>query len=70
MDTMNVDLASKALKMSYGGERGSYSLWSPDDLPMLHMASIGDAKLLLRSHGLTAPSYSDSSEVSYVLEGN
>lgn len=70
MDTMNVNLVPKAPKVSYGGEGGSYSSWSPEDLPVLHMASIGAAKLLLKSHGFAAPSYSDSSKVAYVLEGN
>ncbi|KAF3341089.1 11S globulin seed storage protein 2-like protein [Carex littledalei] len=67
---MDKDLAPKAPKVSYGGEGGSYFSWSPDDLPMLHVASIGAAKLLLKTRGFAAPSYSDSSKVAYVLEGS
>jgi Cupin len=70
MDTMIIDLAPKVPKKSYGGEGGLYEAWSPDNLPMLCVASIGAAKLLLHSCGFSAPSYSDSSKVAYVLQGN
>ncbi|KAJ3691596.1 hypothetical protein LUZ61_020760 [Rhynchospora tenuis] len=67
---MEIDLAPKAPKGSYAGDGGSYSSWTPDDLPMLRVASIGAAKLTLNSRGFAAPSYSDSSKVAYVLQGS
>lgn len=39
------------------------------ELPMLRAASIGSAKLALEKRGLALPSYSDSAEVAYVLQG-
>ncbi|KAJ4807205.1 Glutelin type-A 1 [Rhynchospora pubera] len=67
---MDIDLTPKAPKRSYGGEGGSYTSWSPEDLPMLRVASIGASKLHLHTCGFAAPSYSDSSKVAYVLEGS
>ncbi|KAJ1692332.1 hypothetical protein LUZ63_009030 [Rhynchospora breviuscula] len=67
---MEIDLAPKAPKGLYAGDGGSYSSWTPDDLPMLLVASIGAAKLTLNSRGFAAPSYSDSSKVAYVLQGS
>ncbi|KAJ3691595.1 hypothetical protein LUZ61_020759 [Rhynchospora tenuis] len=67
---MEIDLAPKAPKGLYAGDGGSYSSWTPDDLPMLRVASIGAAKLTLNSRGFAAPSYSDSSKVAYVLQGS
>ncbi|KAJ3676650.1 hypothetical protein LUZ60_004062 [Juncus effusus] len=67
---MDVDLSPKEPRKSYGGEGGAYYTWSADDLPMLRLANIGAAKLVLENRGLAFPSYSDSSKVAYVLEGS
>ncbi|EES18910.1 hypothetical protein BDA96_09G018500 [Sorghum bicolor] len=64
-----VDLTPKQPRKAYGGEGGSYYEWSPADLPMLGVASIGAAKLSLAAGGLALPSYSDSAKVAYVLQG-
>ncbi|PWZ05714.1 Glutelin type-A 2 [Zea mays] len=64
-----VDLTPRQPRKAYGGDAGAYYEWSPADLPMLGVASIGAAKLSLAAGGLSLPSYSDSSKVAYVLEG-
>lgn len=53
------------------GRRGRRSLLRlvQRELPMLRAASIGSAKLALEKRGLALPSYSDSAEVAYVLQG-
>ncbi|KAF8666858.1 hypothetical protein HU200_053377 [Digitaria exilis] len=66
---MAVDLTPRQPKKAYGGEGGAYYEWSPADLPMLGVASIGAAKLSLAAGGLSLPSYSDSAKVAYVLQG-
>nr|ACG36012.1 legumin-like protein [Zea mays] len=64
-----VDLTPRTPKKAYGGDGGAYYEWSPADLPMLSVASIGAAKLSLAAGGLSLPSYSDSAKVAYVLQG-
>lgn len=64
-----VDLTPRTPKKAYGGDGGAYYEWSPADLPMLAVASIGAAKLSLAAGGLSLPSYSDSAKVAYVLQG-
>ena len=64
-----VDLTPKQPRKAYGGDGGAYYEWSPADLPMLGVASIGAAKLSLAAGGLALPSYSDSAKVAYVLQG-
>nr|ACG36544.1 legumin-like protein [Zea mays] len=64
-----VDLTPKQPRKAYGGDGGAYYEWSPADLPMLSVASIGAAKLSLAAGGLALPSYSDSAKVAYVLQG-
>lgn len=64
-----VDLTPRQPRKAYGGEGGAYYEWSPADLPMLGVASIGAAKLSLAAGGLSLPSYSDSAKVAYVLQG-
>ncbi|XP_066362254.1 11S globulin seed storage protein 2-like [Miscanthus floridulus] len=64
-----VDLTPKQPRKAYGGDGGAYYEWSPADLPMLGIASIGAAKLSLAAAGLALPSYSDSAKVAYVLQG-
>ncbi|CAN6358319.1 unnamed protein product [Urochloa humidicola] len=66
---MAVDLTPREPRKAYGGEGGAYFEWSPSDLPMLGVASIGAAKLSLAAAGLSLPSYSDSAKVAYVLQG-
>ncbi|CAN6340228.1 unnamed protein product [Urochloa humidicola] len=66
---MAVDLTPREPRKAYGGEGGAYFEWSPADLPMLGVASIGAAKLSLAAGGLSLPSYSDSAKVAYVLQG-
>ena len=66
---MAVDLTPRQPKKTYGGEGGAYYEWSPADLPMLGVASIGAAKLSLAAGSLSLPSYSDSAKVAYVLQG-
>jgi hypothetical protein len=66
---MAVDLTPRQPRKAYGGEGGAYYEWSPADLPMLGVASIGAAKLSLAAGGLSLPSYSDSAKVAYVLQG-
>jgi hypothetical protein len=66
---MAVDLTPRQPIKAYGGEGGAYFEWSPADLPMLGVASIGAAKLSLAAGGLSLPSYSDSAKVAYVLQG-
>uniref|UniRef100_A0A0D9WC24 Cupin type-1 domain-containing protein n=1 Tax=Leersia perrieri TaxID=77586 RepID=A0A0D9WC24_9ORYZ len=66
----SVDLTPRQPRKAYGGEGGTYYEWSPADLPMLEVASIGGAKLSLAAGGLSLPSYSDSAKVAYVLQGN
>ncbi|OAY72160.1 Glutelin type-A 2 [Ananas comosus] len=67
---MEIDLAPKQPKKSYGGDGGSYYEWCSGDLPMLGAAKIGAAKLALGKRGLALPSYSDSAKVAYVLQGS
>jgi hypothetical protein len=66
---MAVDLTPRQPMKAYGGEGGAYYEWSPADLPMLGVASIGAAKLSLAAGGMSLPSYSDSAKVAYVLQG-
>ena len=66
---MAVDLTPRQPKKTYGGEGSAYYEWSPADLPMLGVASIGAAKLSLAAGSLSLPSYSDSAKVAYVLQG-
>ncbi|MCL7025852.1 hypothetical protein MKW94_028731 [Papaver nudicaule] len=66
---MDVDLTPKVSKSVYGGDGGSYSSWSPSDLPMLKEGNIGASKIALQKNGLAMPSYSDSAKVAYVLQG-
>jgi hypothetical protein len=66
---MAVDLTPRQPTKAYGGDGGSYYEWSPADLPMLGVASIGAAKLSLTAGGMSLPSYSDSAKVAYVLQG-
>ena len=66
---MVVDLTPRQPKKAYGGEGGAYYEWSPADLSMLDVASIGAAKLSLAGGSLSLPSYSDSAKVTYVLQG-
>ncbi|OEL34725.1 hypothetical protein BAE44_0004254 [Dichanthelium oligosanthes] len=68
-EVMSMDLSPKKPNKAYGGEGGAYYDWSPADLPMLGVASIGAAKLSLSAGGLALPSYSDSAKVAYVLQG-
>ncbi|GJN33679.1 hypothetical protein PR202_gb22300 [Eleusine coracana subsp. coracana] len=68
-EVMSMDLSPKLPAKAYGGDGGSYYDWSPADLPMLGVASIGAAKLHLAAGGLALPSYSDSAKVAYVLQG-
>ncbi|KAG2620360.1 hypothetical protein PVAP13_3NG174900 [Panicum virgatum] len=65
---MAVDLTPRQPKKTYGGEGSAYYEWSPADLPMLGVASIGVAKLSLAVGSLSLPSYSDSAKVAYVLQ--
>ncbi|KAI9093629.1 hypothetical protein K1719_027078 [Acacia pycnantha] len=67
---MAMDLNPQSAKQVYGGNGGSYYEWSPSELPMLSHGNIGAAKLALDKYGFTLPSYSDSSKVAYVLQGN
>lgn len=66
---MEIDLTPRLSKKSYGGDGGAYYAWSAEELPMLRVASIGAAKILLEKRGLAPPSYSDSAKVAYVLQG-
>ncbi|XP_037467507.1 11S globulin seed storage protein 2-like [Triticum dicoccoides] len=66
---MAVDLTPRQPAKAYGGEGGAYYEWSPAELPMLGVASIGAAKLSLAAGGMSLPSYSDSAKVAYVLQG-
>jgi hypothetical protein len=66
---MAVDLTPRQPTKAYGGEGGAYYEWSPAELPMLGVASIGAAKLSLAAGGMSLPSYSDSAKVAYVLQG-
>uniref|UniRef100_A0ACD5W344 Uncharacterized protein n=1 Tax=Avena sativa TaxID=4498 RepID=A0ACD5W344_AVESA len=66
---MAVDLTPKQPTKSYGGDGGAYYEWSPAELPMLGVTSIGAAKLSLAAGGMSLPSYSDSAKVAYVLQG-
>jgi hypothetical protein len=66
---MAVDLTPRQPTKAYGGEGGAYFEWSPAELPMLGVASIGAAKLSLAAGGMSLPSYSDSAKVAYVLQG-
>ena len=66
---MEIDLTPKSAKQVYGSPGGSYSAWSPSELPMLGKGNIGAAKLSLHQHGFALPRYSDSSKVAYVLQG-
>jgi hypothetical protein len=68
-EVMSMDLSPKKPAKAYGGDGGSYYDWSPVDLPMLGVASIGAAKLHLAAGGLALPSYSDSAKVAYILQG-
>ncbi|KAG8072645.1 hypothetical protein GUJ93_ZPchr0006g42344 [Zizania palustris] len=68
-EAMSMDLSPKRPVKAYSSDGGSYYDWSPADLPMLHTASIGAAKLSLFAGGLALPSYSDSAKVAYVLQG-
>jgi hypothetical protein len=68
-EVMSMDLSPKMPAKAYGGDGGSYYEWSPADLPMLGVASIGAAKLSLTAGGMSLPSYSDSAKVAYVLQG-
>ncbi|KAL6223812.1 hypothetical protein ACLB2K_002671 [Fragaria x ananassa] len=67
---MEIDLTPRLAKQVYGGDGGSYSAWSPSELPMLHEGDIGAAKLSLEKDGFALPNYSDSARVAYVLQGN
>ncbi|XP_062016888.1 glutelin type-D 1-like [Rosa rugosa] len=69
-EKMEIDLTPRLAKKVYGGDGGSYSAWSPSDLPMLREGDIGAAKLSLERDGFALPSYSDSARVAYVLQGN
>lgn len=62
VNSMDIDLTPKLPTESYAydGAGGSYATWSPDDLPMLRVVTIGAAKLLLNAQGLALPTYSDS----------
>ncbi|XP_037466195.1 uncharacterized protein LOC119338009 [Triticum dicoccoides] len=62
---MAVDLTPRQPAKAYGG---AYYEWSPAELPMLGVASIGAAKLSLAAGGMSLPSYSDSAKVAYVLQ--
>uniref|UniRef100_A0ACD5ZQG4 Uncharacterized protein n=1 Tax=Avena sativa TaxID=4498 RepID=A0ACD5ZQG4_AVESA len=66
---MAVDLTPRQPSKAYGGDGGAYYEWSPAELPMLGVASIGAAKLSLAAGGMSLPSYSDSAKVAYVLQG-
>uniref|UniRef100_A0ACD5W586 Uncharacterized protein n=1 Tax=Avena sativa TaxID=4498 RepID=A0ACD5W586_AVESA len=66
---MAVDLTPRQPSKAYGGDGGAYYEWSPAELPMLGVASIGAAKLSLAAGGMSIPSYSDSAKVAYVLQG-
>jgi hypothetical protein len=68
-EVMSMDLSPKMPAKAYGGDGGSYYEWSPAELPMLGVASIGAAKLSLAAGGMSLPSYSDSAKVAYVLQG-
>ncbi|EEF29312.1 glutelin type-D 1 [Ricinus communis] len=67
---MVLDLSPKLAKMVCGGNGGSYSAWSPTELPMLRQGNIGASKLSLLRNGFALPRYSDSSKVAYVLQGS
>ncbi|KAL6175536.1 hypothetical protein ACLB2K_052175 [Fragaria x ananassa] len=67
---MDIDLTPRLAKQVYGGDGGSYSAWSPSELPMLREGDIGAAKLSLEKDGFALPNYSDSARVAYVLQGN
>lgn len=67
---MEIDLTPKSAKEASGSNGGSYLAWSPSELPMLGEGNIGAAKIILHQHGFALPSYSDSSKVAYVLQGN
>ncbi|KAM7257159.1 hypothetical protein ACFE04_012900 [Oxalis oulophora] len=67
---MEIDLSPKLAEKVYGGDGGTYSAWSPTDLPMLRHGNIGAAKLALDKNGFALPRYSDSAKVAYVLQGN
>lgn len=67
---MDIDLSPQVAKKVYGGDGGSYSAWSPSELPMLRQGNIGAAKLALQKNGFAVPRYSDSSKVAYVLQGS
>uniref|UniRef100_A0A452XQ76 Cupin type-1 domain-containing protein n=1 Tax=Aegilops tauschii subsp. strangulata TaxID=200361 RepID=A0A452XQ76_AEGTS len=67
--SMAVDLTPRQPAKAYGGDGGAYYEWSPAELPMLGIASIGAAKLALAAGGMSLPSYSDSAKVAYVLQG-
>jgi len=66
---MDINLSPQLAKEVYGGDGGSYSAWSPSELPMLRQGNIGAAKLALHKNGFAVPRYSDSSKVAYVLQG-
>ncbi|XP_044946706.1 uncharacterized protein LOC123395741 [Hordeum vulgare subsp. vulgare] len=66
---MAVDLTPRQPAKAYRGEGGAYYEWSPAELPMPGVASIGAAKLSLAAGGMSLPSYSDSAKVAYVLQG-
>lgn len=65
-----IDLTPQLAKQVYGGDGGSYHAWVPSELPMLHEANIGAAKLFLEKDGFALPSYSDSAKVAYVMQGS
>ena len=65
---MAVDLTPRQPAKAYGGEGGAYYEWSPAELPMLGVASIGAAKLALAAGGMSLPSYFESAKVAYVLQ--
>ncbi|KAM7279311.1 hypothetical protein ACFE04_006445 [Oxalis oulophora] len=67
---MEIDLTPRLPGKVYGGDGGSYSAWSPSELPMLREGNIGAGKLTLEKNGFALPRYSDSSKVAYVLQGS
>ncbi|XP_028766806.1 glutelin type-D 1-like [Neltuma alba] len=67
---MAMDLSPQLAKQVYGGNGGSYYEWCPSELGMLRHGNIGAAKLAVEKDGFALPSYSDSSKVAYVLQGN
>ncbi|KAL0451348.1 UNVERIFIED_CONTAM: Glutelin type-A 2 [Sesamum latifolium] len=52
---MEIDLSPKLSKKVYGGDGGTYYVWCPNELPMLHQGNIGAAKLTLEKNGFALP---------------